>query len=86
MFTVTLMPARIAGPTTLQPVNPNCELCLRIASAVAVLEKRGNRLLIAYDDSGRAGWLERARWWDYLTWEEFLPGRLVSFPPARISS
>jgi hypothetical protein len=50
--------------------------------AVAVLEKRKNWLEIAYDDSGRAGWLERARWWNYLTWDEYLPGRTVSLPPG----
>ncbi len=50
--------------------------------AVAVMEKRGKRLRIAYDDSGRTGWLERARWWDYLRWEEYLPGRTVTLLPA----
>jgi hypothetical protein len=50
--------------------------------AVAVLEKRGAWLRVAYDDSGRAGWLERARWWNYLAWEEYLPGRTVSLPPG----
>ncbi len=50
--------------------------------AVAVMEKRGNRLLIAYDDSGRAGWLERERWWNFLPWEEYLPGRTVSLLPG----
>ncbi len=50
--------------------------------AVAAMEKRGNRLRIAYDDSGRAGWLERARWWDYLPWGEYLPGRTVTLLPG----
>ncbi len=50
--------------------------------AVAVLEKRGTWLRVAYDDSGRAGWLEPARWWDYLGWEEFLPGRTINLPPG----
>lgn len=50
--------------------------------AVAVMEKRGNRLRIAYEGSGRTGWLERARWWDYLSWEEYLAGGLVKLLPG----
>ncbi len=50
--------------------------------AVAVMAKRGNWLEIAYDDSGRTGWLERDRWWDYLPWDEYLPGRLVGLVPG----
>jgi hypothetical protein len=42
---------------------------------VAVLAKRGEWLSIAHDDAGRSAWVERERGWDYLTWEEFLPGK-----------
>ncbi|HTP65368.1 MAG TPA: hypothetical protein VMJ66_08260 [Geobacteraceae bacterium] len=45
--------------------------------ALAVMEKKGNWLRIAYDDAGREGWVEKARWWDYTTWEVFLKGRFV---------
>jgi len=52
------------------------------AYAVAVLEKRGNWLKVVFDDAGRSAWLERARWWSYRSWEEFLPGREVRLLPG----
>ena len=49
---------------------------------VAVMGKKGAWLKIAYDQAGREGWLEMARGWDYLPWEEFLPGRTVRLLPG----
>lgn len=49
---------------------------------LAVMNKKGNWLLIAYDDAGREGWIEMARWWDYITWEDFLKGRFLRLLPA----
>jgi hypothetical protein len=46
---------------------------------LAVMGKKGNWLRIAYDGAGREGWMEMARWWDYITWENFLKGRVVRF-------
>lgn len=42
---------------------------------LAVMGKKGNWMLIAYDDAGREGWMEMARWWEYSRWEDFLKGR-----------
>jgi len=49
---------------------------------LAVMEKKGNWLRIAYDDAGREGWVERARWWDYIIWEDFLKGRVARLLPG----
>ncbi|HEX9023515.1 MAG TPA: SH3 domain-containing protein [Geobacteraceae bacterium] len=49
---------------------------------LAVMAKRGTWLLIAYDDAGREGWVELARWWDYTTWETFLKGRAATLLPG----
>jgi hypothetical protein len=49
---------------------------------LAVMGKRGNWLRIAYDDAGREGWVEKARWWDYITWENFLKGRIAHLLPG----
>ncbi len=49
----------------------------------AVMAKKGNWLRIAYDDAGREGWVEMARWWDYSTWEEFLKGRVTRLFPGQ---
>jgi len=49
---------------------------------LAVMGKKGNWLRIAYDDAGREGWVELARWWDYITWEDFLKGRAARFLPG----
>ncbi len=44
---------------------------------LAVMGKKGKWLLIAYDDAGREGWVEMARWWDYSTWDKFLKGSVA---------
>lgn len=49
---------------------------------VAVLGKKGTWLKIAYDDAGREGWLEMARRWEYIPWDEFLPGRTARLLPG----
>ncbi len=49
---------------------------------LAVMAKKGSWLLIAYDDAGREGWVEMARWWDYVTWEKFLKGRAATLLPG----
>jgi hypothetical protein len=49
---------------------------------MAVMGKKGNWLRIAYDDAGREGWVEMARWWDYITWEDFLKGRVARLLPG----
>jgi Bacterial SH3 domain len=46
---------------------------------VAVMGKKGTWLKISYDDAGRSGWIEGMGRWDYIPWEELLPGR-----PARL--
>ncbi len=47
----------------------------------AVMGKKGDWLKIAYDEAGRAGWIAATRRWDYVSWEEFLPGRTARFLP-----
>jgi hypothetical protein len=49
---------------------------------LAVMGKKGNWLRIAYDGAGREGWVEMARWWDYITWEDFLKGRIARLLPG----
>jgi len=49
---------------------------------VAVMGKKGNWMRIAYDDAGREGWVEMARWWEYTTWEDFLKGRSARLLPG----
>ena len=49
---------------------------------LAVMGKRGNWMLIAYDDAGREGWVEMARWWEYSPWDNFLKGRVASLLPG----
>ena len=49
---------------------------------VAVMGKKGAWLKIAYDQAGREGWLKMLRGWDYLPWEEFLPGRTARLLPG----
>jgi len=48
---------------------------------VAVIEKKGDWLKIAYDEAGRSGWVEMARRWDHIRWEDYLPDRTVRFLP-----
>ncbi len=50
---------------------------------LAVMAKKGNWLHIAYDDAGREGWVEMARWWNYSTWEDFLKGRIARLFPGQ---
>jgi hypothetical protein len=50
---------------------------------LAVMGKRGNWMLIAYDDAGREGWVEMARWWEYCPWEDLLKGRFVRLLPGQ---
>jgi hypothetical protein len=49
---------------------------------LAVMGKKGNWMLIAYDDAGREGWVEMARWWEYSPWEAFLRGRFARLLPG----
>jgi len=49
---------------------------------LAVMGKRGNWMLIAYDDAGREGWVEMARWWEYSPWDDFLKGRAARLLPG----
>jgi hypothetical protein len=49
---------------------------------LAVTRRKGRWTRVAYDDGGREGWLEQGRRWRFLSWEEFLPGRLVSPLPG----
>ena len=49
---------------------------------LAVMGKRGNWMLIAYDDAGREGWVEMARWWEYSLWDNFLKGRVARLLPG----
>jgi hypothetical protein len=49
---------------------------------VAVMGKKGTWLKINYDDAGRAGWIEGNDRWDYIPWEEFLPGRTARLLPG----
>ena len=44
---------------------------------VAVIGKKGEWLLVAYDDAGREGWVKLSRWWGYESWADFLIGRTV---------
>lgn len=49
---------------------------------VAVSATKGGWVRLAYDDAGRKGWIELLRFWHYLPWEEFLPGRTVRVFPG----
>jgi hypothetical protein len=49
---------------------------------VAVSARKGGWARIAFDDAGREGWIEQLRPWDYLPWQEFLPGRTVRVLPG----
>jgi hypothetical protein len=49
---------------------------------LAVMGKKGNWMLVAYDDAGREGWLEKARWWEYARWEDYLKGRIAHLLPG----
>lgn len=49
---------------------------------IAVHATRGNWLQLAWDSAGREGWVEAARTWEYRSWDEFLPGRVVRVLPG----
>lgn len=49
---------------------------------LAVVTKRGEWFRVAYDEAGRAGWVEKERSWSFLRWEEFLKGRSVRLLPG----
>jgi len=44
-----------------------------------VTARKSDWLEIEYDDAGRTGWLLPERRWQYLSWDQFLKGRLVLF-------
>jgi hypothetical protein len=44
---------------------------------LAVMGKKGEWMLVSYDDAGREGWVKMARWWEYVRWEDFLGGRTI---------
>ena len=48
---------------------------------VAVMGIKGGWLKIAYDEAGRSGWVEMARRWNHIRWEDYLPGRTARFLP-----
>ena len=45
---------------------------------LAVTRKKGEWLRVIIDDSGREGWIEQNRKWEFRTWESCLKGREVS--------
>ncbi len=49
---------------------------------IAVMGKKGAWIRIAYDGAGREGWIETTRGWDYVPWDEFLPGRTARLLPG----
>jgi len=70
-----------------EPVYGELPLLLQVMDVpageypVAVMGKKGRWLKIAYDEAGRSGWVEMARHWEYISWEEFLSGRTARFLP-----
>jgi len=50
--------------------------------AVAVLDRRGEWLKVAYDDAGREGWIRNRRFWDFIRWRDFLAGRSARLLPG----
>lgn len=49
---------------------------------LAVYATKGGWLKLAWDDAGRAGWVEGARAWEYRSWDEYLLGRQVKVLPG----
>jgi hypothetical protein len=49
---------------------------------VAVSARKAGWARLAYDEAGREAWIEPPRAWQYLTWQEFLPGRTVRLQPG----
>ncbi|MGA7827430.1 MAG: hypothetical protein WCA04_07215 [Geobacteraceae bacterium] len=63
---------------------PSLSLVLPVPTgvyAVAVMGKRGNWFRLAYDESGREGWIKGRQYWNYYRWTDFLPGCFVRFLP-----
>lgn len=50
--------------------------------AVAVLDRRGEWLKVAYDGAGREGWIRCRRFWDYAPWRDFLAARSARLQPG----
>ena len=50
--------------------------------AVAVLDRRGEWLKVVYDDAGREGWIRCRRFWDYITWRDYLTARSARILPG----
>ncbi|KAF0220484.1 MAG: hypothetical protein FD174_1138 [Geobacteraceae bacterium] len=50
--------------------------------SVIVLGKQGTWLRIVYDDAGRAGWIHKERYWEFVRWESFLKGREIQLLPG----
>jgi hypothetical protein len=44
--------------------------------------KKADWLRIAYDEADREGWVAMGRSWEYLPWDEFLPGRSARLLPG----
>jgi len=49
---------------------------------LAATARKGGLTRVAYDDAGREGWLPPSRGAEYLSWQEFLPGRSVRLLPG----
>ena len=49
---------------------------------VAVSARRGRWTRLVYDEAGREGWIDQARAWQYLSWQEYLPGRWLRILPG----
>jgi hypothetical protein len=48
---------------------------------VAATGKSRDWFRLAYDDSGREGWIQGRRYWEFYRWPDFLPGRVVTLLP-----
>lgn len=64
------------------PLTRLPRFALADGTLLAVMEKKGKWLKIAYDEAGREGWLEPARSWECQPWEQLLRGRLVRLLPG----
>lgn len=49
---------------------------------LAASQTRGGWIRVYFDDAGRQGWLRSERNWEYLPWQEYLPGRTVRVLPG----
>jgi hypothetical protein len=74
---------RIAEPTcTALPLLTAVMAAPEDGFPVAVMEKRGNWLRVAYDDADREGWVAMDRNWLFIPWDEFLPGHTARLLPG----